>query len=324
MLGTCWDYRTEKTWVNVNSTKNILKNVLYLVQKNLTERQHETERDGSVLILSLQDQMQLAKDTQVLAEGQDKLTNLRTPGVAKEELLAEQVRDQKRIALDQELLVQSQKRLAEDMDNAIDGKLRWERLEDYRSLLQKWQNTWGLPGRRVVCTVHASDCFSKCICIRWMTLSFFTATTTPTACDQTLCLFELKIELWEIAVWTLTALKSLNRILAAESSKRETDSGLPSWRSQCSKGRNNNVIVSNTVFLIYIGKFCSARLEFTKGCISCLGSWTSTWWKTLQGCFLMKVHVFFGEGKGSPPRLTKFHEKRRCSPEYPLKAGHFL
>lgn len=86
-----------------------------------------------------QDQMQLAKDTQVLAEGQDKLTNLRTPGVAKEELLAEQVRDQKRIALDQELLVQSQKRLAEDMDNAIDGKLRWERLEDYRSFaLKKW------------------------------------------------------------------------------------------------------------------------------------------------------------------------------------------
>ena len=117
--------------------------------------------------------MQLAKDTQVLAEGQDKLTNLRTPGVAKEELLAEQVRDQKRMALDQEpgwwfqiffiftstwgndpiwliffrwvettnqeLLVQSQKRLAEDMDNAIDGKLRWERLEDYRSFaLKKW------------------------------------------------------------------------------------------------------------------------------------------------------------------------------------------
>lgn len=79
-----------------------------------------------------QDQMQLAKDEQVLAEGQDKLTNLRTPGVAKEELLAEQVRDQKRIALDQELLLQSQKRLAEDMDNAVDGKLRWERLEDYR------------------------------------------------------------------------------------------------------------------------------------------------------------------------------------------------
>ena len=40
-------------------------------------------------------------------------TNLRTPGVEKEELLAEQVRDQKRIALDQELLVQSQKKLAE-------------------------------------------------------------------------------------------------------------------------------------------------------------------------------------------------------------------
>jgi hypothetical protein len=78
--------------------------------------------------------MQLAKDEQVLAEGQDKLTNLRTPGVAKEELLAEQVRDQKRIALDQELLLQSQKRLAEDMDNAVDGKLRWERLEDYRCL----------------------------------------------------------------------------------------------------------------------------------------------------------------------------------------------
>ena len=48
--------------------------------------------------------------------------------------MAEQVRDQKRIALDQELLVQSQKRLAEDMDNAVDGKLRWERLEDYRCL----------------------------------------------------------------------------------------------------------------------------------------------------------------------------------------------
>ena len=57
-----------------------------------------------------QDQMQLAKDEQVLAQGQDKLTNLRTPGVVKEELLAEQVRDQKRIALDQELLLQSQKR----------------------------------------------------------------------------------------------------------------------------------------------------------------------------------------------------------------------
>eukprot|EP00438_Fugacium_kawagutii_P003309 Skav223907 [mRNA] locus=scaffold5126:107062:125154:- [translate_table: standard] len=82
-----------------------------------------------------QDQMQLAKDTQVLAQGQDKLTNLRTPGVAKEELLAEQaVRDQKRIALDQELLMQSQKALAEDMHNAVDGKLRWERLEDYRTL----------------------------------------------------------------------------------------------------------------------------------------------------------------------------------------------
>ena len=35
--------------------------------------------------------------------------------------------------------MQSQKRLAEDMDNAIDGKLRWERLEDYRSFaLKKW------------------------------------------------------------------------------------------------------------------------------------------------------------------------------------------
>ena len=28
-------------------------------------------------------------------------------------------------------------RLAEDMDNAVDGKLRWERLEDYRCLDDK-------------------------------------------------------------------------------------------------------------------------------------------------------------------------------------------
>jgi len=88
-----------------------------------------------------EDQMQLAKDSHTLAQGQDKLTNLRTPGVVKEELLAEQVRDQKRIALDQELLVQSQKRLAEDMDSAIDGKLRWERLEDYRKKrIEKFQD----------------------------------------------------------------------------------------------------------------------------------------------------------------------------------------
>ena len=169
---------------------------------------------------SLQDQMQLAKDTQVLAQGQDKLTNLRTPGVAKEELLAEQVRDQKRIALDQELLVQSQKRLAEDMDNAIDGKLRWERLEDYRSLLKKWQNTWGLPGRQVVCPVH--------------------------------------------------------------------------------------VIVSNAIFLIHIGKFCSARLEFTKGCIFCLGSWTSTWWKTLQGCLLSEDPRIYAKVRSHPLNSPSF------------------
>ena len=113
----------------------------YYFSKPQHERQPEQKFRGKCANPPFvwQDQMQLAKDTQVLAEGQDKLTNLRTPGVAKEELLAEQVRDQKRIALDQELLVQSQKRLAEDMDNAIDGKLRWERLEDYRSFaLKKW------------------------------------------------------------------------------------------------------------------------------------------------------------------------------------------
>ncbi|CAK9016415.1 Methenyltetrahydrofolate cyclohydrolase [Durusdinium trenchii] len=97
-----------------------------------TQDQWRRQRIAKAQVQVAQDQMQLAKDTQALAEGQDKLTNLRVPGVAKEELLAEQVRDQKRIALDQELLLQSQKRLAEDMDNAVDGKLRWERLEDYR------------------------------------------------------------------------------------------------------------------------------------------------------------------------------------------------
>lgn len=49
-------------------------------------------------------------------------------GQEKEELLAEQVRDQKRVALDRELLLGSQKRLAEDMGNAVDGKLRQERV----------------------------------------------------------------------------------------------------------------------------------------------------------------------------------------------------
>ena len=97
-----------------------------------TQDQWRRQKIAKDQIQVAQDQMQLAKDTQTLAEGQEKLTNLRVPGVAKEELLAEQVRDQKRIALDQELLLQSQKRLAEDMGNAIDGKLRWERLEDYR------------------------------------------------------------------------------------------------------------------------------------------------------------------------------------------------
>jgi len=106
-----------------------------------TQDQWRRQRIAKDQVQVAQDQMQLAKDTQVLAQGQDKLTNLRTPGVAKEELLAEQVRDQKRIALDQELLVQSQKRLAEDMDNAIDGKLRWERLEDYRKQrIEKFQD----------------------------------------------------------------------------------------------------------------------------------------------------------------------------------------
>ena len=80
------------------------------------------------------------------------LTNLRTPGVAKEELLAEQVRDQKRIALDQELLLQSQKRLAEDMDNAVDGKLRWERLEDYRCL------DWKMIGNDHILRVGQMSC----------------------------------------------------------------------------------------------------------------------------------------------------------------------
>eukprot|EP00434_Breviolum_minutum_P035805 symbB.v1.2.031706.t2/scaffold3707.1/size51665/2 len=95
-----------------------------------TQEQWRRQRIAKDQVQVAQDQMQLAKDTQVLAEGQDKLTNLRTPGVAKEELLAEQ-----------ELLVQSQKRLAEDMDNAIDGKLRWERLEDYRKQrIEKFQD----------------------------------------------------------------------------------------------------------------------------------------------------------------------------------------
>ncbi|CAJ1431570.1 unnamed protein product [Effrenium voratum] len=97
-----------------------------------TQDQWRRQKIAKDQIQVAQDQMQLAKDSQILAEGQDKLTNLRTPGMMKEELLAQQVRDQKRIALDQELLLQSQKRLAEDMDQAVDGKLRWERLENYR------------------------------------------------------------------------------------------------------------------------------------------------------------------------------------------------
>jgi len=106
-----------------------------------TQEQWRRQRIAKDQVQVAQDQMQLAKDTRTLAKGQDKLTNLRTPGVEKEELLAEQVRDQKRIALDQELLVQSQKRLAEDMDSAIDGKLRWERLEDYRKRrIEKFQD----------------------------------------------------------------------------------------------------------------------------------------------------------------------------------------
>ena len=106
-----------------------------------TQAQWRRQRIAKDQVQVAQDQMQLAKDSRTLAQGQDKLTNLRTPGVQKEELLAEQVRDQKRIALDQELLVQSQKRLAEDMGNAIDGKLRWERLEDYRKRrVEKFQD----------------------------------------------------------------------------------------------------------------------------------------------------------------------------------------
>ena len=106
-----------------------------------TQEQWRRQRIAKDQVQVAQDQMQLAKDSRVLAEGQNKLTNLRTPGVQKEELLAEQVRDQKRIALDQELLVQSQKRLAEDMDSAIDGKLRWDRLEDYRKKrIEKFQD----------------------------------------------------------------------------------------------------------------------------------------------------------------------------------------
>ena len=106
-----------------------------------TQEQWRRQRIAKDQVQVAQDQMQLAKDSRTLAKGQDKLTNLRTPGAEKEELLAEQVRDQKRIALDQELLVQSQKRLAEDMDSAIDGKLRWERLEDYRKRrIEKFQD----------------------------------------------------------------------------------------------------------------------------------------------------------------------------------------